>query len=114
MGLKLTASEKQKARNIQAYSTIEEEITLIQNTIQEEPLAVLQGLMSEEANLMKEKKNLNSQLADLREKRRSKLQRNIQRKRKRIKKLRTEIEDVKFSCERLAKSLRYAHTRGTR
>jgi uncharacterized protein YoxC len=114
MGLKLALRKKQKMRDVQACTTVEEAAVSIQDTVQEEPHLILQKLMNEETNLMDEKQKLYAQLADLREKRRLKLQRKIRRKKNRIKKLRTEIKDLKFSCQELSKSLRYAHTVGTK
>jgi predicted RNase H-like nuclease (RuvC/YqgF family) len=113
MELKLPLGKKQKMQNVQACTLVEEETVPIQNNVQEEPFVVLQKLMSEEANLMEEKEKLHAQLAALREKRRLKLQRKIRRKNNSIQKLRTEIKDLKFSCEELSKSLRHAHTVGT-
>ena len=114
MGLKLSLSKKQENGNVQACTIVEQTAVSIQDTVQEEPHIILQKLMSEEANLMDEKKTLHSQLADLRKKRQLKLQRKIRRKKRSIKKLRTEIKDLKFSCQELSKSLRYAHAVGTR
>jgi hypothetical protein len=114
MGLKLSLSKKQKMQNVHARAAVEEEAVSIQDNVQEEPFVVLQKLMSEEAELMEEKKNLHAQLATLREKRRLKLQRKIRRKKNSIQKLRVEIKDLKFSCEELSKSLRHAHTVGTK
>lgn len=73
-----------------------------QDDFEEEKTTILQKLASEEANLMEEKKNLVS----LREKLQSKLQEEIEIKKKNIQKLRTEIADLKFSCERLSKSIK--------
>jgi uncharacterized protein YoxC len=114
MGLKLSLSKKQKTQNVQAYTAVEEQTVSIQNNVQEEPFVVLQKLMSEETNLMEEKQNLHAQLAALREKRRLKIQRKIRGKKNSIQKLKSEIKDLKFSCEELSKSLRHAHTVGTK
>jgi predicted RNase H-like nuclease (RuvC/YqgF family) len=114
MGLKLSLSKKQKTHNVQACTVVEKETVSIQDDFQEEPFIVLQKLMSEEANLIEEKEKLHAQLASLREKRRLKIQRKIRRKKNSIRKLKSEIKDLKFSCEELSKSLRYAHTVGTK
>jgi predicted RNase H-like nuclease (RuvC/YqgF family) len=114
MELKLPLSKKQKTQNVQACTVVEEENVSIQDNVQEEPFIVLQKLMSEEAKLTEEKEKLHAQLASLREKRRLKLQRKIRRKKNSIQKLRVEIKDLKFSCEELSKSLRHAHTVGTK
>jgi predicted RNase H-like nuclease (RuvC/YqgF family) len=109
MELKLPINRKQKMQNVQACAVVEEENVTIRDDVREEPFVVLQKLMSEEANLTEEKEKLHAQLAALREKRRLKLQRKIRRKENNIQKLRTEIKDLKFSCEELSKSLRNAH-----
>jgi hypothetical protein len=70
--------------------------------IQEEPMQVLQKLMTEEATLIEEKKNL----ASLREKLLSKIQEEIDYKKNNIQKLKSEIKDLKFSCEELTKSFK--------
>jgi len=114
MELKLSLNKKQKISNVQACTTVEEAAVSIQDTVQKEPHLLLQKLMSEEANLMDKKKNLHAQLADLRKKRQLKLQRKIRSKRRSIKKLRAEIKDLKFSCQELSQSLRYAHAVGTK
>ena len=114
MELKLPLSKKQKTQNVQACTVVEEKVVSIQDNVEEEPFAVLQRLMSEEAKLTEEKEKLHAQLASLREKRRLKLQRKIRRKKNSIQKLRAEIKDLKFSCEELSKSLRDAHTVGTK
>ena len=108
MDLKLSMGKKQKMQNAQAYALVEEEAVSIQDNVQEEPFAVLQKLMSEEANLMEEKEKLHAHLASLREKRRLKVERKIRRKKNSIQKLTAEIKDLKFSCEELGKSLRDA------
>jgi len=79
-----------------------EEAVSKQDNFEEEPFAVLQKLASEEAKLMEEKKNLDS----LREKLQSKIQEEINNKRKNIQKLKSEIKDLKFSCEELTKSFK--------
>ena len=114
MGLKLSLSKKQETSNVQTCTIVEETAVSVQDTVQEEPHIILQKLMSEEANLMDEKKVLHSQLADLRKKRQLKLQRKIRRKKRSITKLRAEIKDLKFSCQELSKALRYSHVIGTR
>ena len=70
--------------------------------VEEEQTTILQKLASEEANLMEEKKNLVS----LREKLQLKLQEEIENKKKNIQKLRADIADLKFSCEKLTKSIK--------
>jgi seryl-tRNA synthetase len=85
-----------------AAAVAEEEAVSIQDDVDEEPFAVLQKLASEEATLMEEKKNLDS----LREKLQSKIQEEIDNKRKNIQKLKSEIKDLKFSCEELTKSFK--------
>jgi chromosome segregation ATPase len=79
----------------------EEEAVSTQDDIQKEPVAVLQKLLSEEARLMEEKKNLDS----LREKLLSKIQEEIDNRKSNIRKLKSEIKDLKFSCEKLTKSI---------
>jgi chromosome segregation ATPase len=85
-----------------AAVVLEEEAVSKQDNVEEEPFAVLQKLASEEANLMEEKKNLDS----LREKLQSKIQDEINNKRKNIQKLKSEIKDLKFSCEELTKTFK--------
>jgi chromosome segregation ATPase len=90
---------------MQVQTSLSEEKKLsTKNNVEEEPFLVLQKLMSEEANLMEEKKSL----ASLREKLQLKAQRKIQRKKNRIQKLKAEIKDLRFSCEELSKSFRIA------
>ena len=72
-----------------------------QDNAEEEKPTLLLKLANEEANLMEEKKNLDS----LKEKLQLKLQEEIEIKKKNIQKLRTEITDLKVSCERLSKSI---------
>ena len=72
-----------------------------QDNAEEEKTTLLLKLANEEANLMEEKKNLDS----LKEKLQLKLQEEIEIKKKNIQKLRTEITDLKVSCERLSKSI---------
>ncbi|MGD9131165.1 MAG: hypothetical protein PVH73_06280 [Candidatus Bathyarchaeota archaeon] len=114
MGLRLSLSKKQKMQNEQAYTVVEKEAVSIQDDFQEEPVVVLQNLLSEEANLLEEKEKLHAQLASLREKRRLKVLRKIRRKKSKIRKLRSEIKDLKFSCEEMSKSLRHTHTDDTK
>jgi chromosome segregation ATPase len=85
-----------------AAVVLEEEAVSKQDNFQEEPFALLQKLASEEAKLMEEKKNLDS----LREKLQSKIQDEINNKRKNIQKLKSEIKDLKFSCEELTKTFK--------
>jgi chromosome segregation ATPase len=85
-----------------AVAVLEEEAVSIQDNVEEEPFAVLQKLSSEETRLMEEKKNLDS----LREKLLSKIQDEIDNKRNNIQKLKSEIKDLKFSCEELTKSFK--------
>ena len=85
-----------------AVAVLEEEAVSKQDNFEEEPFAVLQKLASEEAKLMEEKKNLDS----LREKLQSKIQDEINNKRKNIRKLKSEIKDLKFSCEELTKTFK--------
>jgi chromosome segregation ATPase len=80
----------------------EEEAISTQDDVQEEPFVVLQKLVNEEAKLMEEKKNLDS----LREKLLSKIQEEIDNKKNNIQKLKSEITDLKFSCEELTKSFK--------
>jgi len=112
MELKLPLSKKQKMQNVQACALVEEEAISMQDNVQEEPFAVLQKLMSEEANLMEQKEKLHAHLASLREKRRLMVERKIRRKENSIQRLRTEIKDLKISCAELSKSLRNARTSG--
>ena len=81
---------------------LEEGAVSIQDNVEEEPFAVLKKLASEEARLMEEKKNLDS----LREKLMSKIQEEIDNKRNNIRKLKSEIKDLKFSCEELTKTFK--------
>lgn len=85
-----------------AAEVIEEEAMSKQDNVQEESMEILQKLISEEANLMQEKKNL----ASLREKLLSKIQEEIDNKKNNIQKLRAEIKDLKFSCEELSKTFK--------
>ena len=89
-------------QNVQACTVVEKEAVSIQDDFQEESVVVLQNLLSEEAKLMEEKKNLDS----LREKLLSKLQEEIGNKKSNIRKLKSEIKDLKFSCEELTKSFK--------
>jgi peptidoglycan hydrolase CwlO-like protein len=114
MGLKLYLSKKQKMQNVQACTVVEKESVSIQDDVQEESVVFLQKLMSEEANLMEEKEKLHAQLASLREKRRLKIQRKVRRKKNSIRKLKSEIKDLKFSCEELSNTLRHEHPFGTK
>jgi uncharacterized protein YjbJ (UPF0337 family) len=91
-----------KFKREEAESFAEEEAGSIQDDVQEEPVVVLQKLLSEEANLMEEKKNLDA----LREKLLSKIQEEIGNKKNNIRKLKSEIKDLKFSCEELTKSFK--------
>lgn len=81
---------------------VEEEAVSKNNQVQGEPMEILQKLVSEEANLLEEKKNL----ASLRKKLLSKIQEEIDTKKINIHKLRAEIKDLKFSCEELSKSFK--------
>ena len=112
MGLKLSLIKKQKIQNVQACTVVEKESASIQDDVQEEQVVVLQKLLSEEANLMEEKEKLHAQLASLREKRRLKIQRKVRRKKNSIRKLKSEIKDLKFSCEELSNALRHEHPVG--
>jgi chromosome segregation ATPase len=85
-----------------AAAVAEEEAISRQDNVEEEPFAVLQKLASEEARLMEEKKNLDS----LREKLMSKIQEEIDNKKNNIQKLKSEIKDLKFSCEELTKTFK--------
>jgi seryl-tRNA synthetase len=85
-----------------AAAVLEEEAVSRQDNAEEEPFAVLQKLANEEAKLMEEKKNLDS----LREKLMSKIQEEIDNKKNNIQKLKSEIKDLKFSCEELTKSFK--------
>jgi chromosome segregation ATPase len=79
-----------------------EEAVSTQDNGEEEPILVLQRLSSEETKLMDEKKNLDA----LREKLLAKIQEEIDNKKGNIQKLKTEIKDLKFSCEELTKSFK--------
>ena len=81
---------------------LEKETDSKQDNVEEEPTEVLHKLASSEADLIEEKKKLES----LREKLQLKVQEEIENKRKNIEKLRAEIMDLKFSCEELTKSLK--------
>ena len=83
-------------------AVLEEVAVSGQDNVEEEPFAVLQKLASEEAKLKEEKKNLDS----LREKLLSKIQEEIDNKRNNIQKLKSEIKDLKFSCEELTKTFK--------
>lgn len=85
-----------------AEAVVEEEAFSKQDKVQEEPMEVLQKLMSEEAKLMEEKKNL----ASLREKLLSKIREEIDNKKNNIQNLKSEINDLKFSCEELTKTFK--------
>ena len=85
-----------------AAVVLEEEAVPKQDNFEEEPFAVLQKLASEESKLMEEKKNLDS----LKQKLQSKIQDEIDNKRKNIQKLKSEIKDLKFSCEELTKTFK--------
>ena len=85
-----------------AAVVLEEEAVSRQDDFEEEPFAVLHKLASEEAKLKEEKKNLDS----LREKLLSKIQEEIDNKRNNIQKLKSEIKDLKFSCEELTKTFK--------
>ncbi|HDQ05921.1 MAG TPA: hypothetical protein ENN36_04260 [Candidatus Bathyarchaeota archaeon] len=91
-----------KFKKEKSAAVVEEKALSKQDNIQEEPVQVLQKLMSEETNLMEEKKNL----ASLREKLLSKIQEEIDAKTNNIQKLKSEIKDLKFSCEELTKSFK--------
>jgi chromosome segregation ATPase len=80
----------------------EEEAVSKQDNVEEEPFVVLQKLASEESKLMEEKKNLDS----LREKLLTKIQDEIGNKKNNIQKLKSEIKDLKFSCEELTKTFK--------
>jgi seryl-tRNA synthetase len=82
--------------------TREEEADPKQNNFQKGSIEVLRKLMGEEATLMEEKKNL----ASLREKLLSKIQEEIYNKKNNIQKLKSEIKDLKISCEELTKSFK--------
>ena len=110
MELKLALSNRERMHNAQAYNAMEKQTVSIQNNVQEEALVVLQKLKSEEENLIEEKKKFHAQLTSLRRKRELKIKRKIRRKKNSIQKLKSEIIDLKFSCEDLSKSLRKAHT----
>jgi chromosome segregation ATPase len=91
-----------KFKREEAAAIAEEEAGSIQDGVQEEPFIVLQKLMNEEAELMEEKKNLDS----LREKLLSKIREEIDNKKNNIQKLKSEIKDLKFSCEELTKTFK--------
>lgn len=80
----------------------EEEAAPKPDNTEEEPFVVLQKLSSEEAKLLDEKKNLDA----LRAKLLSKIQEEIDEKKNNIQKLKSEIKDLKFSCEELTKSFK--------
>ena len=84
-------------------ANLQKETVSKKDNSEEERTTILQKLAGEEANLMEEKKNLVS----LREKLQSKLQEEVEIKKKNIQKLRAEIADLKFSCERLSKSMKF-------
>jgi hypothetical protein len=85
-----------------AAVVVEEEAGSTQDNIEEEPFLVLQKLAGEEAKLLDEKKNLDA----LRAKLLSKIQEEIDNKKTNIRKLKSEIKDLKFSCEELTKSFK--------
>jgi hypothetical protein len=70
--------------------------------VEEEPAVVLQELINEEANLMEEKKKLES----FREKWELRVKKDIETKQKSIKKLRAEITDLKLMRKERSKSSR--------
>jgi len=92
-----------KLKRRQTVANLQKETVSKKDNVEEEKSTILQKLASEEANLMEEKKNLVS----LREKLQSKLQEEVEIKKKNIQKLRAEIADLKFSCERLSKSIKF-------
>lgn len=79
---------------------VEEKAVSRWNNVKEEPIIILQELVSEETNLMKEKKKLES----FRKKWEIKVKKDIEIKQKSIRKLRAEINDLKFMQEELSKS----------
>jgi hypothetical protein len=83
-------------------TVVMEEVTTTQDNVEEEPFMVLQKLAGEEAKLLDEKKNLDA----LRAKLLSKIQEEINSKKSNIRKLKSEIKDLKFSCEELTKSFK--------
>lgn len=91
-----------KLKRRQTVAILQKETISKHDNIEEEKTIILQKLAGEEANLMEEKKNLMT----LREKLQLKLQEEIEIKKKNIQKLRAEIADLKFSCERLSKSIK--------
>jgi hypothetical protein len=91
-----------KVNKMQPMAILKTETVSKQHNLEEEETTVLQKLVCEEADLIEEKKNLVS----LREKLHLKLQEEIEIKKKNIQELRTEISDLKVSCERLSKSIK--------
>ena len=91
-----------KFKREKAAVVVEEEDVTTQDDIEEEPFLVLQKLAGEEAKLLDEKKNLDT----LRAKLLSKIQEEIDNKKTNIRKLKSEIKDLKFSCEELTKSFK--------
>ena len=83
-------------------AVVMEEVVTTQDDVEEEPFLVLQKLAGEEAKLLDEKKNLDT----LRAKLLSKIQEEIDNKKTNIRKLKSEIKDLKFSCEELTKSFK--------
>jgi hypothetical protein len=91
-----------KLKRKQSMTILQKETVSKQDNAEEGKTTLLLKLANEEANLMEEKKNLVS----LKEKLQLKLQEEIEIKKKNIQKLRTEITDLKVSCERLSKSIK--------
>lgn len=83
-------------------AVVMEEVISTQDNVEEEPFMVLQKLAGEESKLLDEKKNLDA----LRAKLLSKIQEEIDSKKSNIRKLKSEIKDLKFSCEELTKSFK--------
>lgn len=81
---------------------VEEKAVLMWDNFEEEPAVVLQELIREEANLVEEKKKLES----FREKWELKVKKDIETKQKSIRKLRAEIADLKSMRKEPSKSSR--------
>jgi hypothetical protein len=80
-------------------NVVGKEAVSMRDNIKEEPTAVLQNLLREEATL----KEVEKKFVDLREKLQIKVEEDIENKEKNIEKLKVEINDLKFICQELSK-----------
>jgi hypothetical protein len=91
-----------KLKKGQTVATLQKEASTKHDNAKEEKITVLQKLVSEETNLMEEKKNL----VLLKEKLQLKLEEEIEIKKENIQKLKGEIANLKVTCESLSKSIK--------